>query len=375
MKLRDIDKEFMLRAIAIGENGRLSAPPNPWVGCVIVKSGNIIAEGFHRAPGESHAEVVALSMAEDQAKGATLYSTLEPCSHHGRTPPCVDAIIKAGIKRVVVGVLDPDMQVSGKGVAKLRSAGIQVDVAIAEEEVKQSLQPYLHHRRHKTPYCLAKVATTIDGRIAAKDGSSQWITCSEARADAHNLRAESQAIMVGVGTAMRDKPKLTARDSKYDNPKHPLRVILDSKGLFSPPSPLLDVNEAPTLIVTSEKCSTSKKKEWKKLGAQVLVAPLCSNSGMLEVAYIMKELAKIGILQLMVEGGSRLHTSLMCENHINKLVMYVGPKIIGSDGIPFLQKMNLETMKNAIELNFCGAHPLGNTVRLEYEKIDKSNYS
>lgn len=358
----------MLRAISIGEKGRLTAPPNPWVGCVIVNNGKIVGEGYHQAPGEPHAEIIALQKAAGHVEGSTIYSTLEPCSHYGRTPPCVEAIIKANVRRVVIGTKDPDEKVSGRGLAKLKEANITVDVGVAEKEVRNSLQVYLHQRLNNVPFCLAKVATTIDGRIAARDGSSQWISSAEARADAHNLRAESQAIMIGVGTAVKDKPRLTVRDSKYENTRHPLRVILDSKGTLSPPSPLLDLSEAPTLVVTSDNCPKAKIKEWADLGAQLMVVPRCQDNGMLALPYIMKELANLGVLQVMVEGGSQLHTSFMRANCVDRLVMYIGPKITGSEGIPFLQQMDIDTMQDAINLNFCRAKPLGNTIRLDYEK-------
>jgi len=367
----DTDRESILRAINVGEKGRLTAPPNPWVGCLIVNKGQIVGEGFHRAPGESHAEIVALQQAKGKVEGATIYLTLEPCSHYGRTPPCVEAIVKAKPKRVVIGIMDPDEKVSGRGIARLQEANIEVEVKIAEEEVRKSLEIYLHHRRLKVPFCLAKIATTIDGRIAARDGSSQWISSPEARADAHNLRAESQAIMIGVGTAIKDKPRLTVRDSHYENPRQPLRVILDSKGSLSQPSPLLEVSDAPTLVVTSEICPEDKKKQWRNLGVDVIVAPRCKKNGVLELPYIMKELAKRGVLQVMVEGGSQLQTHLMRERLLDKLITYVGPKIVGGEGVPFIQQLDINTMQEAIKFNLCGVKHLGNTIRLDYTLVNE----
>src|SRR5256886_11759118 len=198
----------MAAAVARGEQGRLTAAPNPWVGCVLVRDGEIVGRGFHRAAGEPHAEALALAQAGGRARGATAVVTLEPCTHFGRTPPCTPALVEAGVARVVVAVLDPDPRVSGRGVEELRAAGVAVDVGVGAAEAEASLRPYLHHRRTGRPLCLLQAAVSLDGRTAAADGTSQWITGPEARADAHRLRAESQAVIVGAGTALADRPSL-----------------------------------------------------------------------------------------------------------------------------------------------------------------------
>src|SRR2546421_3538656 len=201
----------MAAAVALGEQGRLTAAPNPWVGCVLVRDSEIVGRGFHRAAGEPHAEALALAQAGGRARGATAVVTLEPCTHFGRTPPCTPALVEAGVARVVVAVLDPDPRVSGRGVEELRAAGVAVDVGVGAAEAEASLRPYLHHRRTGRPLCLLKAAVSLDGRTAAADGTSQWITGPEARADSHRLRVESQAVVVGAGTALADRPALTAR--------------------------------------------------------------------------------------------------------------------------------------------------------------------
>src|SRR5688572_28606504 len=225
----DRDGELMARAIEIAELGRVTAPPNPWVGCVLARDGEVIAEGFHVRPGEPHAEVVALRSAGTRARGATAYVTLEPCSHRGRTGPCADALIQAGVTRVVVALEDPDERVSGRGLDTLRAAGVEVTVGIGAADAATSLAPYLHHRRTGRAYCLAKVAMTLDGRIAAADGTSRWITGEAARHDTHELRAASQAIVVGSGTALADDPALTVRGVAVTGPS-PLRALLDGRG-------------------------------------------------------------------------------------------------------------------------------------------------
>src|SRR5256885_12437814 len=233
----------MAEAVALGERGRLTAAPNPWVGCVVVAAdGRVAGRGFHHRAGEPHAEVHALREAGDRARGATVYVTLEPCAHQGRTPPCAPALVEAGVRRVVVAVLDPDERVAGRGIRLLAAAGVAVEVGVGAEPAARSLGPYLRHRRTGRPLCLLKTAASLDGRTAAADGASQWITGPEARADAHRLRAESGAVVVGAGTALADRPSLTFRGVDFGEaptPAPPLRVLLDAAGRVPAARPLL----------------------------------------------------------------------------------------------------------------------------------------
>src|SRR3984957_2282074 len=254
----------MAEAVALGQAVRAETSPNPWVGAVVVPEGDQPAAlGSTRPPGGPHAEAVALELAGSSARDATVYVTLEPCAHHGRTPPCADALIAAGVRRVVVGVLDPDPQVSGRGVARLRAAGIDVEVGTGAVEVTASLRPYLAHRRRGRPWVVLKLAATLDGRIAAPDGSRRWITGPAARLDAHQLRAESDAILVGAGTVRADDPALTVRAVAG---RDPLRIVLGP-----PPE-----------------------------GARVL--PALVHDGELEP--LLDDLGHRGVLQVLVEGGS-----------------------------------------------------------------------
>src|SRR5436190_7060794 len=262
------EAELMARAVAVGEQGRRSAPPNPWVGAVVAVDGRIVGEGFHEHPGAPHAEVRALAVAGDAARGATVVVTLEPCSHHGRTPPCADALIGAGVRRVVVALEDPDPLVHGRGIQRLRDAGIDVVVGVGADVARSSLAPYLHHRSTGRAFCLAKVATTLDGRIAAADGTSQWITGEAAREDAHDLRAECQAIVVGSGTALADHPALTVRGVP-DAPITPLRVLLDGRGRVPAEGALFDPALGPTLVFTSERAPNERIDAWRAAGAKV----------------------------------------------------------------------------------------------------------
>src|SRR3954451_16879951 len=221
--MEDRDERLMRQAIAAAATVRTTTAPNPWVGAALVTDDGRIFTGATQPPGGAHAEIEALRAAGDSARGATLYVTLEPCSHHGRTGPCADAVIDAGVTRVVIAIEDPDEQVAGRGIARLREAGVDVSVGTCRDEVTKQLAPYLHHRRTGRPYVVLKLAATLDGRIAAPDGTSQWITGLEARRDVHRLRAESDAVLVGAGTVRADDPELTVR--LVDGPD-PLRVVL-----------------------------------------------------------------------------------------------------------------------------------------------------
>jgi len=264
------DRVHMARALALADAVHGTTTPNPWVGSVVVTRNGAVFEGATAPPGGWHAEVTALRRAGAAARGATLYTTLEPCAHHGRTPPCVDAIVDAGVARVVVGVLDPDRQVSGRGAARLRAAGVEVTVGECGQEIEEHLAPYLKHRRTGRPWVVLKLAATLDGRTAAPDGTSRWITGPDARLDVHRLRASSDAVLVGAGTIRADDPELTVR---LDPPasRQPLRVVL---------------GRAPE-------------------GARV--HPAVELSG--DLGAVLEDLGRRGVLQVLVEGGSG---SMLC---------------------------------------------------------------
>lgn len=346
---------FMRWAIQLGERGRCTAPPNPWVGCVIVKGGEILGEGYHEAAGKKHAEVVAIEQAGPLAKGATAYVSLEPCAHHGRTPPCVNTLIESGIERVVIPLLDPDPKVAGKGVEKLRSAGIEVTIGIGKEEAARSLAPYLFQRSHKRPFCVLKVAMSLDGRTAAEDGTSRWVTGEKAREDVHLLRAQSQAIMIGARTAVLDSPRLTVRAVPCRT--QPLRVLLDSKGSVPAQGPLADSTLAPTLVFT---CSTAQKENWEKCGAEVIVRPT------LMLQEILEELGRREIIQTLVEGGSRLHASFIKENLANRLILYIGNCLLGEGGNPLFPNFPIPTIAQAPRLTLDALRRFDNDIRLDF---------
>jgi diaminohydroxyphosphoribosylaminopyrimidine deaminase / 5-amino-6-(5-phosphoribosylamino)uracil reductase len=288
------DLAYMRRALAAASRVRGSTSPNPWVGCVVVPEccdGDCF-EAATSPPGGPHAEPSALAIAGDRAKGATLYTTLEPCAHQGRTGPCTDAIVDAGIRRVVVGIVDPDPVVSGRGIEELRTAGIEVDVGVASDEIEEQLVAYLTHRRTGRPFVVLKLAVTLDGRIAAPDGSSRWITGPDARRDAHELRRNSDAILVGAGTVRADDPELTVRTDPVPE-RQPLRVVLGSVPEGSKILPAVELTGEPTDV--------------------------------------LDELARRGILQLLVEGGAGVAAEFHNSGVVDRYVVYVAPALFGGD--------------------------------------------
>ncbi|HET9071909.1 MAG TPA: bifunctional diaminohydroxyphosphoribosylaminopyrimidine deaminase/5-amino-6-(5-phosphoribosylamino)uracil reductase RibD [Acidimicrobiales bacterium] len=320
------DEALMAEAVELGRAVRRSTPPNPWVGCVLVPAGDgPAAEGATQPPGGPHAEVVALELAGDTARGATAYVSLEPCSHHGRTPPCADALIAAGVSRVVVGTEDPDPLVAGRGIERLRAAGIAVDVGVGREQAEAVLAPYLKHRRTGRPWVVLKLAATLDGRTAAPDGTSRWITGPLARADVHALRAESGAVAVGAGTVRADDPSLTVRDAEGPDP---LRVVVG----HVPP------------------------------GARA--APALEHTGPLED--LLDELGRRDVLQLLVEGGPRLAHAFHAAGLVDQYVVYVAPALLGGDdGLPLLAGPGAPTMAAVRRGRLAGVRVVGADVRID----------
>jgi diaminohydroxyphosphoribosylaminopyrimidine deaminase/5-amino-6-(5-phosphoribosylamino)uracil reductase len=323
----------MRRAIGLAEAVRTQTSPNPWVGAVLVSAGGIEVDGATQPPGGDHAEVQALRRARDaglDVRGATVVTTLEPCSHHGRTPPCADALVEAEVARVVVGVPDPDPQVAGRGIELLRAAGVEVEVGVLAGEVERQLAPYLHHRRTGRPRVTLKVAATLDGRTAAADGSSRWITGEEARVDVHRERAGHDAVLVGAGTVRADDPELTVRHVEGPDP---LRVVLGS---------------APE-------------------GARV--HPCLELSG--ELGDVLDHLGGSGVLSLLVEGGPAVAHAFHAADLVDRYLVYVAPALLGGDdGRPVLAGAGAPTMAAAWRGRFTSVERLGADLRLEVDRTD-----
>ncbi len=362
-----LDEHFMDFAVALGEEARGISPPNPWVGCVIVKDGHIVGCGNTHKKGGNHAEINALNEAADHAIGATLYVTLEPCCHFGQTPPCVDAIIKAKIAKVVIALTDPDKKVCGQGIAKLKNAGIDVVVGVCKEEAFNSLESYLYQRVNSKPFVVAKAALSIDGRTAPFSGTSKWISTEKARENAHHLRFQSQAILVGSVTALMDQPTLNVRGNIAEKLlNQPLRVLFDRQGKVPATGPLFDVSIAKTLIFTSKDCPENVIEAWKMAGAEVEVIK-ASDEEKLDIEEALLILGKRNIIQLLVEGGSTLQASFLKNQAINRLVLYIGPVILGDSGTPLFKDFFVNSLKDATRLKLLDTKQIDDCIRLDYK--------
>lgn len=322
----------MERAVELAWAARRLSPPNPWVGCVILSSdGAVLGEGATAAPGGPHAEITALNQAGSRSRGSTLVTTLEPCSHYGRTPPCSAAIVSAGVTRVVAGIEDPDPNVSGRGIAALAEAGLSVEVGCGAAHVTAQLRPYLHHRRTGLPFVVLKLAVTLDGRIAAPDGSSRWITGPESRADVHLLRARSDAVLVGAGTVRADDPELNVREVEGPDP---IRVVLGEAASDGRVQPAVHVS-----------------------GAE---------------PDILKELAARGVLQVLIEGGAEVAGRFHRDGLVDRYVLYVAPALLGGDdGVPLFRGPGAATLAEAWRGRIVDVARLGDDLRVTLEPISK----
>ncbi|MBC5629194.1 bifunctional diaminohydroxyphosphoribosylaminopyrimidine deaminase/5-amino-6-(5-phosphoribosylamino)uracil reductase RibD [Clostridium sp. NSJ-6] len=321
-----MDKEFMRLAIDLAKNGKGKVNPNPLVGAVIVKEGRVIGQGYHEEYGKAHAEVNAFNSLRESAEGATIYVTLEPCSHYGKTPPCVDKIIESKISKVVIGTLDPNPLVAGRGVRKLRDSGIDVVVGILEEECKNLAEVFMKYIVTKRPFVVLKTAMTLDGKIATKTGESKWITCDESRKNVHKLRNELSAIMIGVNTVIKDNPELTCR---LNYGRNPIRVIVDSKLRIPMTSRVVNDNLARTIIATTDKRDNNKAKELEEKGIEVVKVK--AKYDRVDLNELMIKLGELNIDSVLLEGGGTLSFSALEEGIIDKVQAYISPKIIGGE--------------------------------------------
>jgi diaminohydroxyphosphoribosylaminopyrimidine deaminase/5-amino-6-(5-phosphoribosylamino)uracil reductase len=362
-KVRDDDA--MGRALALAASARRHTAPNPWVGAVLVADGVVVGEGATRPPGQAHAEIEALRAAGARARGATAYVTLEPCAHRGRTGPCADALLDAGVARVVVALQDPDPRVAGRGSERLREAGVEVVTGVRAVDAAAQLAPYLHHRRTGRAYCVLKTATSLDGRIAAADGTSRWITGEEARADAHELRADSNAIVVGSGTALADRPALTVRGARPAPRVPPVRVLLDGRGRVPADGPLFDA-AAPTLVVTTERAAAAATDAWRAAGAKVEVVDPAPGGTGVDVDAVLRLLGSLGVIQALVEGGAALHGALLDAGVADHVVAYVAPGVLGARGRPGFGVAGPDSIGGFARWHLLGVRRVGDDLRADY---------
>jgi diaminohydroxyphosphoribosylaminopyrimidine deaminase/5-amino-6-(5-phosphoribosylamino)uracil reductase len=361
----DSDTAYMQRAIALAENGRFGAHPNPLVGCVLVKNDSIVGEGWHAVAGQAHAEINALQAAGDNARGATAYVTLEPCAHHGRTPPCSDALVAAGIAEVIFACGDPNPKVDGKGAQALRDAGIAVRRGLLQEQVEALLAGFLSRMQRGRPRVRLKIACSLDGAIAMGDGQSHWITGVQARADVQRLRASSGAVMTGIGTVLADDPSLTVRDPGL-NPhgRQPLRVILDS-ALRMPLAAEMLALPGNTLIYC---CDNSKAATLEAAGAEVV--KIAGTGGFVELAAVLSDLGKREINDLLVECGPSLAGQLLVLGLVDELIVYQAPHIMGSETLRMFRTPGWMQLTDRQALRIIDRTVLGNDLRITAELVN-----
>ncbi|AEJ38448.1 riboflavin biosynthesis protein RibD [Sulfobacillus acidophilus TPY] len=323
----------MKRALQLAKRGRGRTSPNPLVGAVIVDDqGTVIGEGYHRRAGTDHAEVVALKAAGDRARGHTLYVTLEPCNHHGRTPPCTEAIIAAGIRRVVVATRDPNPEVTGHGIERLQAAGIVVEVGDGQAAAEALNRPFMTWSRKHRPYVILKAAMSLDGKVATAYHESKYLTSESALAHAHRLRRETDAILVGVGTVLADDPALTDRGP--GRRRDPVRVVLDSHGRTPATARLLtEDSPAPALVFTTDRAPAEWERAIFSAGGEVIRVP-ANPHGQVDLTAVLTELADRRLLSLLVEGGPTVHWSFIQAGLADSWVGYIAPKILGGENAP-----------------------------------------
>ncbi|ALV22822.1 Diaminohydroxyphosphoribosylaminopyrimidine deaminase [Carnobacterium antarcticum] len=357
-----MDEEYMQLALNLAKKGKGWTSPNPLVGAVVVKDGRVIGQGYHETYGQPHAEVNAVASAKEDVAGATLYVTLEPCSHLGRTPPCSDLLIEKKIQRVVVGTFDPNPLVAGKGIERIRNAGVEVDVGVLEKECQLLNEVFMKYIITKEPFVVMKTAMSLDGKIATVTGESQWISGEASRQQVHNLRHELSGIMVGVETVIRDDPKLTARGP---NSKNPIRIVVDSQLRIPLASTVLTQQDtAKTIVAATERADSERVKTLKQMGVEVIVTK--EKSGRVDLRELMKTLGAMGIDSVLLEGGAALNFSALEEGIVDKMQVYIAPKIIGGKHAKTaVEGAGVADLKEAFQLNRMTAGMVGEDLVVE----------
>jgi len=360
------DADFMRRALELAEWGRGLTSPNPMVGAVVVREARIVGEGAHRRAGGPHAEVEALAAAGTAARGATLYCTLEPCDHHGRTPPCAPAIVAAGISRVVAALPDPNPLARGGG-DRLRAAGVSVELGLLAEAAERQNRPWLTAIRERRPHVTLKAAATLDGKIADVHGSSKWITGEPARLRAHRLRAESDAIVVGLTTALRDDPALTVRLAE-PWPREPYRVVLDSAARLPVDARLIHAaTPSRALIAVSEQAPADRVAALTRAGATVL--PLPAPAGRLDPVALLARLFELEVRAVLLEGGGETHAAFVEAGVVDRVALFVAPRLLGGRAAPGVLGGDGRELKDALALGPLAVTPLGDDVLLEADVL------
>lgn len=361
-----MDSRYMKRALTLARRGRTS--PNPMVGAVVARDGRIVGEGFHPRAGEPHAEVFALQAAGDLARGAELYVNLEPCCHEGKTGPCTDAIIAAGIRKVYAAMVDPNPQVAGKGIEALRSAGIEVEVGLLEAEAQEVNRGFIKCVTCGRPFVLWKAAMTLDGKIATRTADSRWVTGEKSRAYVHRLRAQSDAIMVGIGTVLADDPSLTNRqDAKIakEAKDQPIRIVVDSEGSVSLDAKILS-DEAPTIVALRKSAPVANIDRLRNAGVRVL--EVSDDGSRIDPGCLLRKLGNMGIHYVLLEGGGELAASMIAAGLVDRGLIFIAPKIVGGrDAKSPVEGEGIGLMADALRTSKPRIRRFGNDVALEFE--------
>lgn len=367
-----IDEYWMAKAIQLAENGRYTTSPNPRVGCVIVKHEICIGQGYHIQAGTPHAEVHALIAAGDNARGATAYVTLEPCSHTGRTPPCADALIKAGVARVVVGMTDPNPQVSGNGIERIKAAGIEVTQDVCHEQARALNPGFIKRMQKGLPWVRVKLGVSLDGKIALANGASKWITGPASRRDVQRLRAQSCAIITGSGTVTADNPSMLVRpeQAEFDNYplcaiRQPLRVVIDSQERLTPN--WLMFNDGHPVLLVNRHFRTGFSQDVEQCQLPI------SAAGKIDLHLLLAELAERGINEVLVESGAGLAGAFMANGLVDELIVYQAPKLLGDKGVSMLTLPDYTQVSEAPDLKLTDIRHIAEDIRLTYQlAVDKS---
>ncbi|MEK4149172.1 bifunctional diaminohydroxyphosphoribosylaminopyrimidine deaminase/5-amino-6-(5-phosphoribosylamino)uracil reductase RibD [Robertmurraya sp. FSL W8-0741] len=360
------DCEYMNIALSLARATLGQTSPNPSVGAVLVKDGRLVGTGVHLKAGTPHAEVHAIHSAGNDAKGAVMYVTLEPCSHYGKTAPCADLIIQTGIKKVFIATLDPNPLVSGKGIEKLIQAGIEVEVGLCEEKALQLNEKFFHFIQTNTPFVTIKAGISFDGKTATKTGDSKWITSPESRQDVHQLRHEHDGILVGINTILQDNPLLTTR--RPQGGKNPIRIVLDSELKIPMSAQVIQDRSARTFIFTGKQINIERKKELEDQGITIFT----QNNAQVSIKEVLTTLGELNIMSVLVEGGSEVHASFLSENAFQQVVAYIAPKIIGGrNAIPFISGVGAELVENGMQLQFIAVDQLGSDIKITAKPLTK----
>ena len=355
------DEGWMRRALRLAEKGRGRTSPNPMVGAVLVKDGKAVGEGYHVKAGEPHAEIVALRQAGEEARETTLYLNLEPCTHFGKTPPCTPAVIEAGVKRVVIGMEDPNPLVQGKGVEKLRIAGLNVEVGVLEKACRRLNEAFCKYIVRKEPFVTLKVAATLDGKIATRDGDSKWISGEASRRLVHRLRDRMDGVLVGIGTVLKDDPELTAR---VKGGRNPYRIVLDSHLKIPEDAKVVKSFPPKTVIATTEMAPKDKMERLEQRGVRILL--LDSKGGRVNLKACLSKLGEMEMMSLLVEGGSQVNGSFLDEGLIDKLLFFLSPRLIGDNqALGIFGGRGVASLKEAFSLQGLRARRIGEDMLLE----------